>query len=278
MNTVNAVNAVVTVAPAVAPVPVPDTTTYSPAIVTLATLTNRTPAEVADSVKNHLAIYPKLHNVKHTIKSVIDETVTIDDFKEYDITDDRIKKFNLTKCIETYNEYNYSNYMLLGFTRDLKKNPELNGLYMFVCESSDFMNFITLDRYSGEKKDESFSYNHVLRYYPLKAHKQKLIENGLAIKICDIATWKNFTDKSYYYTKKSGYRKATLGESFEMFCTEYFDTTDKHWTKDNNDFSTHHDIVSHNIGYNIKFEKGTLCQILKLENLSGLHLAEEINK
>ena len=149
MNTVIAVNAVVAVAPAVTVAPaVADTATYAPAVVALANLTNRTPAEVADSVKNHLAIYPKLDNTKRTIKSVIDETVTIDDFKEYDITDDRINKFNLTKCIETYNEYNYSNYMLLGFTRDLKKNPELNGLYMFVCESSDFMNFITLDRYS----------------------------------------------------------------------------------------------------------------------------------
>ena len=252
------------------------TATTATAFDTLASITNRTVDEIKDLVSKHMAIYPKLDNKKISIKNTF-EPATIDDFKSANVTDDRIEKFNISKCIDVYNTYDFSDYVLLGFTVELKRNTEKSGLYMLVCESESFNTCITLDRYSSADENKDFSYNHILRFRPLTKQKNALIENGIALKICDIDVWNNFKNKCYYHTSK-GYIKASAGESFEMFCTEYFRTNDKHWTKDNNDFTNSHDIISDNIGYNIKFEKGQLAQILKLESVSGLDLASEINK
>ena len=275
-TTATATTATATTATATTATATTATATTATAFDTLASITNRTVDEIKDLVSKHMAIYPKLDNKKISIKNTF-EPATIDDFKSANVTDDRIEKFNISKCIDVYNTYDFSDYVLLGFTVELKRNTEKSGLYMLVCESESFNTCITLDRYSSADENKDFSYNHILRFRPLTKQKNALIENGIALKICDIDVWNNFKNKCYYHTSK-GYIKASAGESFEMFCTEYFRTNDKHWTKDNNDFTNSHDIISDNIGYNIKFEKGQLAQILKLESVSGLDLASEINK
>ncbi len=137
-----------------------------------------------------------------------------------------------------YNQIAYTHNYIWGFEYK-------NNVYMAMTDSSYMAHVCKLDKASRGA-------GYALRFCPNAQQKIALIP--YATLLCS----------KRYFNELVSASKYNKGEIFERMVTEFFGQV---WKKDNVPFTKDGDITIDNVSYQIKFQKGTLCNERSLSNL-----------